>query len=58
MKNLLHHLYSGELRTGTRVIRAEFVQYLEHIYQCPKLLQEWKLFCYITTPFLYYVVKF
>ena len=28
------------------------------IYHCPKLLQEWKLFRYITTPFLYYVVKF
>ena len=39
--------HSGELRTGTRVGRAKFIQSLEwyiYIYQCSKLLEEWKCF--------------
>ena len=37
---------------------AQMLCFWSDIYRCPKLLQEWKLFSYITTPALYYLVKF
>ena len=50
--------YTGELRTGTRVGRAKFMQCLEWCMSVSKVAARVKLFWYITRPLFYCVVKY